>query len=237
MSPASTPITPEHQQALEANPWFAELDQPLRSAITQAGNVVAISDGTTLFRRGQAPDAWYCVLSGAIRISGTSAAGKESILSYIEPGGWFGEISLFDKLPRSHDGTAHGASELLVVPAPQFYAIVDRFPQLSHAIIRHLAARMRYLFGLIEDLSTLPLPQRLAKQLLAMAEYYGVEENGTIRIKLQIAQEQIAQMLGASRQRVNIEMKQLQKHALVAQKNGFLVILDKPALEKFVLRS
>ena len=229
------PLRAEHQAVLEANPWFFQLTAPLRDAILETFSLRSLDDGQYLFRRGEAPDSWYCVLSGAVRMSGTAASGKEFTLIYMKPGGWFGEISLFDKEPRSHDARAHGKTDILTITGDRFYTLVDRFPSLAHAVICLMSHRMRYMFGLIEDLGTLPLPQRVAKQLLSLVGVYGVPDGSSMNINLRLAQEEFAQMIGASRQRVNMELKQLEKLKLISQKNGFLVVLDPTALKRFAV--
>ena len=99
------------------------------------------------------------------------------------------------------------------------------------------ARRIRQLFGLVEDLNTLPLRARLAKQLTHLLRSYGVPSLSIptgIRISLQLAQEELAQLLGASRQRVNQELKQMERDQVIKIEPGGLVILDRQALLKIV---
>ncbi len=92
---------------------------------------------------------------------------------------------------------------------------------------------VRQLFGLVEDLNTLPLRARLAKQLLHLVRSYGVpslENDNEIRIGLQLAQEELAQLLGASRQRVNQELKAMEREDAIRIEAGGLVVRDREAL-------
>ena len=100
-------------------------------------------------------------------------------------------------------------------------------------MLRLQARRIRQLFGLVEDLNTLPLRSRLAKQLLHLARSYGVPSlaNGQeIRIGLHLAQEELAQLLGASRQRVNQELKAMEREEAIRIEAGGLVIRDRQGL-------
>jgi CRP-like cAMP-binding protein len=100
-------------------------------------------------------------------------------------------------------------------------------------MLRLQARRIRQLFGLVEDLNTLPLRSRLAKQLLHLARSYGVpslHHGSETRIGLHLAQEELAQLLGASRQRVNQELKAMEREEILRIEPGGLVVRDREAL-------
>jgi CRP-like cAMP-binding protein len=110
--------------------------------------------------------------------------------------------------------------------------------ELYEAMLRLHARRIRQLFGLVEDLNTLPLRARLAKQLVHLVRSYGVPnlDNGAeMRISLQLAQEELAQLLGASRQRVNQELKAMERDGVLRIEPGGLVIRDRVALSKITI--
>jgi CRP-like cAMP-binding protein len=151
-------------------------------------------------------------------------------LTYVEPGTWFGDIALFDGLPRTHDATAHGQTTVLVVGKADFKDLLAKHVELYDALLRLNCRRLRLLFDAVEDLNTRPLAARLAKQILLLARGYGVEEGGEIRVGLQLAQEDIAQMLGASRQRVNQELKGFEREGAVRIEPTRLVVLSKDKL-------
>ncbi len=116
------------------------------------------------------------------------------------PGVWFGEVSIFDGDRRTHDAYAHGATTLLCVAKADFKRILSTHVEFYEAMLWLQARRIRQLYGLVEDLNTLPLRARLAKQLLHLVRSYGIPclENGKeVRIGLQLAQEELAQLLGA----------------------------------------
>jgi len=148
----------------------------------------------------------------------------------VEPGTWFGDISLFDGLPRTHDATAHGDTTLLVVRKPDFRELLARHSELYEALLRLNCRRLRLMFDVVEDLNTRPLASRLAKQILLLARSYGVPQGEEIRIGLQLAQEDLAQMLGASRQRVNQELKGFERDGAVRVEPTRLVVLSKEKL-------
>src|SRR6185295_6733221 len=160
-----------------------------------------------LSTRGAQAAEWCGVARGAVRIGSVSLSGKQVTLTYAEPGVWFGDIALFDGLPRTHDADAHGETTLLCVRKPDFKELLAQHTELYEALLRLNCRRLRLLFNQFEDLNTKPLGARLAKQILLLAKSYGIEQGEEIRIGLQLAQEDLAQLLGASRQRVNQELK------------------------------
>jgi CRP-like cAMP-binding protein len=223
-------LSAEERNNVESGSWFAKLSLPLREAILSRAAVRRLSDGALLASRGESADWWCCVAKGAVRISSVSLSGKQITLTYVEPGVWFGDISLFDGLPRTHDSNAHGETTLLVVRKADFHELLAQHPELAHALLRLNCRRLRLMYDLVEDLNTMPLGARLAKQILLLARSYGINEGEEIRIGLQLAQEDLAQLLGASRQRVNQELKGFEREGAVRIEPTRLVVLSKDKL-------
>ena len=227
----NTPVlTMPERTNIESGSWFSRLSLPLRNAILSRAVVRRLNDGAMLSARGQPAEEWCGVAKGAVRVSSVSLSGKQITLTYVEPGVWFGDISLFDGLPRTHDSNAHGATTLLVVRKPVFRELLAPHVELYEALLRLNCRRLRLMFDVIEDLNTKPLSSRLAKQIILLARSYGIEDGEEIRIGLQLAQEDLAQMLGASRQRVNQELKGFERDGAVRIEPTRLVVLSKEKL-------
>ena len=227
----NTPVlTIPERNNIESGPWFSKLSPALRQAILSCASVRRVADGTHLSSRGDPAASWIGVARGAVRVSTVSLSGKQVTLTYVEPGVWFGDISLFDGLPRTHDANAHGDTTLLVVRKPDFMHLLSQHVELYDALLRINCRRLRLMFNLVEDLNTLPLAARLAKQLLLLAHSYGVSHGEEIRIGLQLAQEDLAHLLGASRQRVNQELKNFEREGAVRIEPSRLILLSKDKL-------
>ncbi|MFY8118853.1 MAG: Crp/Fnr family transcriptional regulator [Roseateles sp.] len=226
----STVLTLSERNNIESGSWFSKLSAALRSDILSRAMLRRLSDGAMLSCRGETAEEWVGVAKGAVRVSSVSLSGKQVTLTYVEPGTWFGDISLFDGLPRTHDATAHGDTTLLVVRKPDFKELLSRHTELYEALLRLNCRRLRLMFDAVEDLNTRPLAARLAKQLLLLARSYGVTQGEEIRIGLQLAQEDLAQLLGASRQRVNQELKSFERDGALRVEPTRLVILSKDKL-------
>ena len=223
-------LTIEEQTNIESGSWFSRLSPPLRESILARSSVRRLADGAMLSARGAAAEDWVGVARGAVRVSSVSLAGKQVTLTYAEPGVWFGDIALFDGMPRTHDANAHGPTTLLVVRKADFKDLLAHNIELYDALLRLNCRRLRLLFDTVEDLNTLPLSARLAKQILLLARSYGIREGDEIRVGLQLAQEDIAQLLGASRQRVNQDLKGFEREGAVRIEPTRLVVLSRDKL-------
>ncbi len=223
-------LTLEERSNIESGSWFSKLSPALRQAILARATVRRLADGATLSARGTPAQEWVGVAKGAVRVSSVSLSGKQVTLTYVEPGTWFGDIALFDGLPRTHDASAHGETTLLIVRKSDFKELLAQHVELYDALLRLNCRRLRLMFDQIEDLNTRPLAARLAKQVMLLARSYGVQDGEEIRIGLALAQEDLAQLLGASRQRVNQELKGFEREGAVRIEPTRLVVLSKSKL-------
>ncbi len=227
----NTPVlTIDERHNIESGAWFSSLSHTLRSAILARAYVRRLNDGAMLAARGTQAEDWIGVAKGAVRVSSVSLSGKQVTLTYAEPGTWIGDAALFDGLPRTHDASAHGPTTLVVVRKGDFKELLSQHVELYDALLRLNCRRLRLMFNLIEDLSTRPLAARLARQLLLLAKSYGISQGEEIRIGLQLAQEDLAQLLGASRQRVNQELKELEREGVLRVEPTRLVVLSRDKL-------
>ncbi len=226
-------LTIVEREAINSGRWFSALSPSLRHDILRCAYVKRYKDGELITARGEPPEQWIACAKGAVRVSSTSISGKQITLTYVEPGIWFGDVAIFDGDRRTHDAYAHGSTSVLCVAKADFKKILALHVELYEALLRLHARRIRQLYGLVEDLNTLPLRARLAKQLLHLVRSYGVpslSDGSEVRIGLHLAQEELAQLLGASRQRVNQELKSMEREETIRIEPGGLVICDRDAL-------
>ena len=226
-------LTLEERQHIETGPWFSKLSLPLRQAILSravgAATARRRADWPRAARRPRSGSAWRAARCASARCR---LSGKQVTLTYVEPGTWFGDIALFDGLPRTHDADAHGETTLLVVRKPDFQELLAQHVELYDALLRLNCRRLRLMFDQFEELNTRPLHARLARQLLLLAKAYGVPQGDEIRIGLQLAQEDLAQLLGASRQRVNQELKGFERDGVLRVEPTRLVVLSRDQADR-----
>ena len=228
-------LTIDEREAINAGRWFSSLSPSLRHDILRCAFVKRYKDGELIAARGEPPEQWIACAKGAVRVSSTAVSGKQITLTYVEPGIWFGDVAIFDGDRRTHDAYAHGDTTVLCVARADFRKILAQHVELYEALLRLHARRIRQLFGLVEDLNTLPLRARLAKQLVHLVRSYGVPclaDSTELRIGLQLAQEELAQLLGASRQRVNQELKTMEREDIIRIEPGGLVVRSRVALQR-----
>ena len=226
-------LSVDERNAINAGRWFSTLSPSLKHDILRCAFVRRYRDGELIAARGEPPEEWIACAKGAVRVSSTSISGKQITLTYVEPGIWFGDVSIFDGDRRTHDAYAHGETTTLCVAKADFKKILSNHVELYEALLRLHARRIRQLYGLVEDLNTLPLRARLAKQLLHLVRSYGIpslSDGSETRIGLQLAQEELAQLLGASRQRVNQELKSMERDNIIRIEPGGLVVRDRSAV-------
>jgi CRP/FNR family cyclic AMP-dependent transcriptional regulator len=230
-------LTIDERESINYGRWFSSLSPSLKHDILRCAYVKRHKDGDLIAVRGDPPQDWIACAKGAVRVSSTSISGKQVTLTYVEPGIWFGDVSIFDGDRRTHDAYAHGDTTIVCVAKADFKKILATHVELYEALLRLQSRRIRQLYGLVEDLNTLPLRARLAKQLLHLVRSYGMpslSDASEERIGLQLAQEELAQLLGASRQRVNQELKSMERDNAIRIEQGGLVIRDRNALMQII---
>ena len=211
---------------------FAGLEEDLLCRIIRLAVSKRYAEGELLFSKGDEADGLLAVARGQVRISVLSAAGKEILLNLLGPGEIFGEIGLLDGRPRTANAVAKGPLEVVLLRRRDFLPLLDQSPDLSHHIVALLCERLRWTSALIEDAAFLDLEGRLAKRLLLMAETYGRTVAGGVRIELRLSQQDLGQMVDASREKVNRRLHGLRQRGAIDIDDGYVVITDRQALER-----
>ncbi|MDB5872729.1 MAG: Crp/Fnr family transcriptional regulator [Ramlibacter sp.] len=220
--------------AMSANPWFGALPLRERRAMLAGSELQRLRPGEMLFRQGDkvplGQGAFYGLAQGRFKISSLREDGKEAILAVLEAGNWFGEISLIDQQPRTHDATALGPAEVLALPRAAFDELMRRHA-FSQAICRMLAARTRSLYGMVEDATLRSTRARVARRLLLLARGDATQSVDS-RAVVPVSQEALAMMLGITRQTLSKELKALVQGGALVLGYGRIEIASAPALEK-----
>lgn len=220
---------------MNGNPWFAALPLADRRAVLGASERQRLAPGEMLFRQGDGvpagSGAFFGVVRGGIKASSLREDGKEAILAVLEAGNWFGEISLIDQQPRTHDATAVGDTEVLALPRAAFDAMMKR-PAFALAVCRMLAARVRSLYGMVEDATLRSTRARVARRLLLLARGDATQAREP-RPVVPVSQEALAMMLGVSRQTLSKELQGLAQAGAVVLGYGRIEIASAAQLEKW----
>lgn len=204
---------------------FEGLGDDALDAVAAAGASRHLERGDLLFRQGEPADELFVVVSGRIAIATRSIDGRESMVALMEPGDLFGEMSLFDGRGRSADARGLEPSEVLAIPFAPVKAALDEQPDALWHVVELLAGRLRTTDEALADSVFLDVPGRTAKRLLELA---GEADE----FQLPLTQEELAGLVGASRERVNKAIAQFIRLGWIDQQDRRYRIRDREQLTR-----
>jgi CRP/FNR family transcriptional regulator, cyclic AMP receptor protein len=211
---------------LRQAPMFAALDDAEAAALRATMHAVKLRRGEVLFREGDIGDELYVVMDGKVKMGRTSTDGRENLLSVLGPGQMFGELSLFDPGPRSSTVTAVTDAELLALGQDQLLNWLTGRPEVARGLLLQLASRLRGLNDQVADLVFSDVPGRVAKALLDLARRFGKPSDGSVHVHHDLTQEELAQLVGASRETVNKALADFVHRGWIRLEQRAVVILD-----------
>jgi CRP/FNR family transcriptional regulator, cyclic AMP receptor protein len=191
------------EDVLREAPLFEALSDEDANALRAGIITVHLARGERLFSEGDTGDKLYIILAGKIKLTKAAPDGRENLLSVHGPGEMFGELSLFDPIPRTSSATAVTSAELAGVAHDDLRAWLTTRPQVAMHLLRALAQRLRRINEVKADLVFTDVPGRVSKALLDLAERFGTPTAAGIQVNHDLTQEELAQLVGASRETVN----------------------------------
>jgi CRP-like cAMP-binding protein len=221
-------------ELLASIPLFSSVEPHLLQALQARMQRRTFERGEAIFFKGDDGDTLYVILSGEVKIVLASPEGQESILIVFGDGDFFGEMALFDAKPRSADAVAVGSTTTLTLHRREFEQFVRENPEVAFPIFRALTARLRRTTHRLEDVMFLDLATRVAKKLLQLAAKHGVEMARGVRIDLPLSQQELAEMVGATRPRVNEQLRRLAQDGLIEVDRQTITLLRPRDLKKRV---
>ena len=203
---------------------FSGVQQDLLEPIVEQSTVQSLQRGDMLFSEGDEANDLYIVLEGRVAIANRSFDGRESVVALMESGDLFGEMPLFRPDGRSADARVLENSSVVVIPYVPVKSLYQEHPEMLWKIVDMLAERLKVMDVALADSMFLDVTGRTAKRLLELA---GTDEE----FELPVTQEELAGMIGASRERVNKSLASFIKLGWLTQKGEKYVILDRKQLE------
>jgi CRP/FNR family cyclic AMP-dependent transcriptional regulator len=219
-------------EVLRSAVLFRELDDEAAAALRSSMTEVKLSRGDVLFREGDEGDRVYVVIEGKIKLGRTSSDGRENLLALLGPGQMFGELSLFDPGPRSATATAVTDTTLLGLGHSALLPWLTGRPEVSRGLLLQLASRLRRSNDTLADLVFSDVPGRVAKALLELSERFGAPTNEGIRVEHDLTQEELAQLVGASRETVNKALADFTSRGWIRLEQRSVVLLDVDRLRR-----
>jgi CRP/FNR family transcriptional regulator, cyclic AMP receptor protein len=188
---------------LKDTPLFEALNEEDASALRAGIINVHLNRGERLFSEGDAGDKLYIILEGKIKLTKAAPDGRENLLSVHGPGEMFGELSLFDPIPRTSSATAVTSARLAGLAHDDLRTWLSSRPEVAMNMLQALAQRLRRINDVKADLVFTDVPGRVAKALLDLADRFGVMTPEGVQVNHDLTQEELAQLVGASRETVN----------------------------------
>jgi len=213
--------TPDFLRSID---MFSELDDAMLEPIVDQSKALDLQRGDVLFQSGDDSSDLYIVTSGRIAIGNRSFDGRESLVALMESGDLFGEMPLFSNDGRSAEARALEESSVVVIPYQPVKDLYDENPSLLWRVVEMLVSRLKSTDIALADTMFLDVTGRTAKRLLEMA---GESDE----FQLPITQEELAGMIGASRERVNKSISSFIKLGWLSQSGEKYIILDRKQLE------
>ncbi len=205
---------------LRTIPLFHGVLDPQLEQIASVANHRKVTRGTVIVRAGDATDSLYILINGSARVLNSDEEGREVILSILGPGDFFGEMGLIDGSPRSADVVAAEACEMLVISKADFKRCLQENFEVALNIMKRLVERLRDADRKIESLALMDVYGRVAKLLLEFSEMH----DGQRVIRRKVTKQDIAKMIGASREMVSRVMKDLEASGYIRVEEGQIVL-------------
>ncbi len=214
---------------------FAALDEDAASALQASMAHVQLPRGEVLFNEGEPGNRLYVITEGKIKLGASSSDGRETLLAILGPGEMFGELSLFDPGPRTATATALTDAELLGLGNTDLQPWLAGRPEVAVSLLGALARRLRRTNEAMADLVFSDVPGRVAKALLELAGKFGeTSDDGSVHVVHDLTQEELAQLVGASRETVNKALADFQNRGWIRLEQRGVDLLD---VERLTRRS
>ena len=213
-------------------PLFAGIDTEAAHALHASMRRVQLPRGQAVFHEGDPGDRLYVIGAGKVKLGRRSNDGRENLLSILGPAEMFGELSLFDPGPRTATASAVADATLYELTHAELIEWLERYPAVAKHLLGALARRLRRTNETLADLVFSDVPGRVAKALLDLSTRFGEQVPDGLRVAHDLTQEELAQLVGASRETVNKALADFAARGWVRREGRAIVLLDLDRLER-----
>lgn len=217
---------------LKAVPLFKDMSEEEIDGLAQLMSEVTLKRGDTLFHEGDDGDRFYIVTEGKVKLSHTSDDGRENLLAVLGPGEVIGELSLFDLGKRSSTVVAIAPTRLLALAHTDMRRYLVEHTGLALSMLRELAVRLRHTNEQLADLVFSDVPGRVAKALLDLANRFGERTPEGIYVAHDLTQEELAHLVGASRETVNKSLADFVSRGWIRLEGRAVLLIEVPRLQR-----
>ncbi|WP_040313063.1 Crp/Fnr family transcriptional regulator [Gleimia coleocanis] len=207
-------------------PLFEGLDEEQQESLHSKMGQSTLRRGEVLFEEGDPGTRLYIITEGKVKLGHTSIDGRENLLAVLGPGEIIGELTLFDPGPRSTTATAVSPVTLLHLDHADLVTTLYNNPSMSKHMLRALARRLRRTNESLADLVFSDVPGRVAKALLDLAERFGSNTENGVHVPHDLTQEELAQLVGASRETVNKSLADFVSRGWIQLEGRAVTLID-----------
>lgn len=228
-----TPREAEQAQTVEALkrvPLFSSLDQEQIERVARVARRQRYARDEVIFYQGDSGNTFYVILSGQVKVIVSSPDGQEAILVMLDAGESFGEFSLLDEQPRSATIEAILPTEVLAFRKDEFHRLIQDYPDIALGLLRVMTKRLRATDQLVQDAAFLDVGERLAKKLIALVKTHGRPVARGIELDIHLTQQDLAAMIGATRESVNKQLGAFRERGVLAVHRQRITILKPEGL-------
>ncbi|WP_370890946.1 Crp/Fnr family transcriptional regulator [Janibacter sp. GXQ6167] len=213
-------------------PLFATLDDDSAREIMASMQAVRMERGDILFHEGDQGDRLYIITEGKVKLGCSSTDGRENLLAILGPSEMFGELTLFDPGSRTATATAVAETQLIGLGHEQLQQLLIEHPRIASTLLAALARRLRRTNENLADLVFTDVPGRVAKALLELSKRFGRPVEDGILVAHDLTQEELAQLVGASRETVNKALADFATRGWLRLEARAVLLLDVERLQR-----
>jgi CRP/FNR family transcriptional regulator len=221
-------------EPLKTVPLFRDFDEVELAEVAQLVTLRHYGKHQTIFREGDPGQTFYLILTGSVAIVRVAADGRETILSILKERDFFGEMSIFDTAVRAASVRTLTEVEVGAIEREDFLALIDRSPRIGRLLVIALSERLRAANKLISATTSQDIRSRLASLLLNLSQNFGEPVPSGTRITLRLTNQEMANMIGTTRETVNRTLNRFWDERLIDMRTAHVVVVEAEKLRAMV---
>lgn len=225
---------PDVQAVMRSCPLLAGFPDEAFGEVAAMARIRRFGADDPIYDRGSMQSTLCVIASGTVRITSVNAAGREATLIIFDAGSWFGDTVFSPGMPRVYGATAHEEAVIVELPGEGFRRLMASYPESYPIALDLVSRRLWSAMSIIEDDALRGLTARIGRRLLFLAEIQGVRTSSSEPVSLKLTREQLANMMGMTRQGVHSRIKDLESLGLLELRYGQITLCNPQGLQTHI---
>jgi CRP/FNR family cyclic AMP-dependent transcriptional regulator len=222
------------KNALRAIPLFRDFSDAQLDTVYEVVSTQRVGRHQFIVREGDPGETFYLIVEGSVAVCRIASDGRETILSILKEGDFFGEMSILDSSLRSASIKSLTEVELAIIKRDDFLTLLDNNPQIGRLLVIELSDRLRAANQLIAATTSQDIRSRLASLLLNLSENFGEPADNGIRISLRLTNQEMANMIGTTRETVNRTLNRFWDDRMIDMRTSHVIVIDQERLKALI---